>query len=83
MPFPSVLNLVAVGGALFADHAGAWYAGSPRRTGTDAGFGLRLAPLRTGSLIMARLDLAYRFRNDVQRSGFVFVVGEGFAFQRF
>jgi hypothetical protein len=32
---------------------------------------------------MARLDLAYRFRNDVQRSGFVFVVGEGFAFQRF
>lgn len=83
MPFPSVLNLVALGGAVFADHAGAWYAGSPRRTGSDVGFGLRLAPLRTGSLIMARLDLAYRFRNDVQPAGWVFVVGEGFAFQRF
>lgn len=83
MPFLDVLGLAAVGVAGFADHAGAWYAGSPRRTGSDVGFGLRIAALRSGAPIMSRIDLAYRFRNDAERAGLVLVVGEGFTFQRF
>jgi len=36
------LGLVGLGIAGFVDHGGAWYAGTPRRLGWDAGLGLRL-----------------------------------------
>ncbi len=70
-------NALGLGLALFVDHGGAWYAGSPRRTGTDAGFGLRLGPSRTTSGEAIRIDFARRVRTDRQRAGWVVVVGSG------
>ena len=82
LAMPRVLGLVGVGIAGFVDHAGAWYSGSRRRTGTDAGVGLRLGPLRAAAADVGRLDLAYRFANDVEQAGWVISVGRGFGFQR-
>jgi hypothetical protein len=68
--------------AAFADYGGAWYAGSPRRTGTDFGLGLRLGATRLSSVKgAARIDLARRLANDAQRAGWVLVFGEGFPFE--
>lgn len=83
MPFLDVFHLAAIGVAGFADYGGAWYAGSPRRTGADIGLGLRIAALRSGAPLVSRVDFAYRLRNDAERAGLVLVVGEGFTFERF
>jgi hypothetical protein len=40
------LRLMGLGIAGFVDHGGAWYAGSPRRLGWDAGVGLRVGASR-------------------------------------
>ncbi len=74
------LKVVDVGVAAFVDHGGAWYAGSPMRTGWDLGVGLRLGASRAPDLEANRLDLVYRVGNDRESSGWVFVVGKGFAF---
>jgi hypothetical protein len=74
------LKLAAVGVAGFADYGGAWYAGSPRRTGTDVGLGLRLSPSRVADANPTRLDLAYRFENDQLKSGWVFIFASGLVF---
>lgn len=74
------LGLVGLGIAGFADHGGAWYAGSPRRTGWDAGVGLRLGTSRSSDTEALRFDLAHRFGNDAQESGWVVTVGKGFVF---
>lgn len=74
------LGLVGLGVAGFADHGGAWYAGSPRRTGWDAGVGLRLGTSRSSDTEALRFDLAHRFGNDAQESGWVVTVGKGFVF---
>jgi hypothetical protein len=71
---------LALGVAGFADHGGAWYSGSPRRTGTDVGLGLRLSPSRAADANPTRLDLAYRFKNDRERAGWVFVIASGLVF---
>jgi hypothetical protein len=71
------LNLGVAG---FFDHGGAWYLGSSRRTGTDLGFGFRLSPSRAASSNPTRLDFAYRFKNDQQKAGWVFVVASGLVF---
>jgi hypothetical protein len=76
----NLFKLVGLGIAGFIDHGGAWYAGSPRRLGWDAGVGLRLGPSRSTATDALRLDLARRFANDVEDAGWVFVVGKGFAF---
>src|SRR5215831_56759 len=49
--WPDVLNLglLTLGVAGFADYGGAWYDGSPRRTGKDFGVGLRFGGLRSSS----------------------------------
>lgn len=75
-----LFGLVGVGVAGFVDHGGAWYAGSPRRLGWDAGIGLRLGANRASDTDALRLDLARRFANDVETAGWVFTVGKGFAF---
>jgi hypothetical protein len=75
-----VFKAVDIGVAGFIDHGGAWYAGSPRRTGTNLGLGLRLGPSRAASSNPTRLDLAYRFKNDRQKAGWVFVVASGLVF---
>ena len=74
------LKVMDVGIATFVDHGGAWYGGSPVRTGWDFGAGLRLGASRAPDLEANRLDLVYRVGNDRERSGWVFVVGKGFAF---
>ena len=77
---PDALGLEAVGVAAFVDHAGAWYAGSPVRSGTDVGVGLRFGALRSPTGGMIRIDLAYRAATDVDRAQWVLAVGKGFAF---
>jgi hypothetical protein len=73
-------GLVGLGIAGFVDHGGAWYAGSPRRTGWDAGVGLRLGASRSTDVPALRFDLAHRFANDVEKAGWVLTVGKGFPF---
>jgi hypothetical protein len=74
------LGMVGLGLAGFVDHGGAWYAGEPRRTGWDAGVGLRLGASRSTDTDALRFDLARRFANDVQGAGWVVTVGKGFVF---
>ena len=75
-----VFKALDLGLASFVDHGGAWYAGSPRRSGTDVGLGLRLAASRAADANVTRLDLAYRFKNDQEKSGWVFVIASGLVF---
>jgi hypothetical protein len=80
---PELWKLVGIGIAGFVDHGGAWYQGSSRRTGTDAGLGLRIGSARFPSINgAARADVAYRFANDVEQGGWVLVLGTGFVFER-
>jgi outer membrane protein assembly factor BamA len=75
-----LFNMVGLGLAGFVDHGGAWFAGSPRRLGWDAGVGLRLGASRSSVTDALRFDLARRFANDVESAGWVLTVGKGFAF---
>ena len=74
------LGMIGLGFAGFVDHGGAWYSGSPRRTGWDAGLGLRLGASRSTDTEALRFDLARRFGNDAQGPGWVITVGKGFVF---
>jgi hypothetical protein len=74
------LGLVGLGIAGFVDHGGAWYAGSPRRLGWDAGLGIRLGTSRSSDTDALRFDLAHRFSNDAEDGGWVVTVGKGFVF---
>ena len=74
------LGMVGLGIAGFVDHGGAWYAGTNRRLGWDAGVGLRLGASRSSDTDALRFDLARRFRNDAQGAGWVVTVGKGFVF---
>jgi hypothetical protein len=73
-------GLMGLGIAGFVDHGGAWYSGSRRRTGWDAGIGLRVGASRSTDTPALRFDLARRFANDVEPGGWVITVGKGFAF---
>ncbi|MEO8295056.1 MAG: hypothetical protein ABI613_06015 [Gemmatimonadota bacterium] len=73
-------KVVGVGLGAFVDHGGAWYNGSPHRTGWDAGVGLRLGASRAAGVEAIRIDLARRFANDVDGAGWVLVVGKGLTF---
>jgi hypothetical protein len=72
-------GLVGLGIAGFVDHGGAWYSGSRRRVGWDAGLGLRVGASRSSDTPALRFDLARRFVSDIP-SGWVLTVGKGFAF---
>jgi hypothetical protein len=80
---PRFLGLVGIGVAGFVDHGGAWFAGDERRTGTDAGFGLRIGSIRSAASAVGRLDVAYRFESDRESAGWVISLGRGFGWQRF
>lgn len=67
-------EVIGIGLAGFVDHGGAWYSGSRRRIGTDAGVGIRLGPSRTAEGGSLSIDLARRFATDVQRAGWAVVV---------
>jgi hypothetical protein len=75
-----LFGLVGVGVASFVDYGGAWYEGSRRRTGWDAGMGLRLGPSRSTATDALRFDLAHRFANDVEPPGWVLTIAKGFPF---
>lgn len=79
---PRLFGLIGVGVAGFVDHAGAWYDGDPRRTGTNVGAGLRIASLREASAAIWRLDLSRRLATDRQPAGWVVSVGQGWVFRR-
>ena len=80
---PKVYDLFAVGLATFIDYGGAWYNGSPKRTGADTGAGLRIGSIRSSSgKGAARIDLVYRFANDVFGDGWLITLGSGFPFDR-
>jgi hypothetical protein len=74
------IGQVGLGIAGFVDHGGAWYAGERRRTGWDAGLGLRLGATRSTDTDALRFDLARRFANDAQGAAWVVTVGKGFVF---
>lgn len=74
-------DVLGLGLAGFVDYGGAWYEGSPRRTGTDAGFGFRLGPSRsTDTDAVISIDFARRFETDIQRAGWAVVVRRGVRF---
>jgi hypothetical protein len=80
---PEVFKLFGIGLATFVDYGGAWYSGSPTRTGTDAGVGLRIGSIRSSSGKGAtRIDLVHRFANDVLPSKWLIAIGSGFPFDR-
>lgn len=80
LAWPRVLDLATLGMAAFVDHAGAWFDGSPRRSGTDAGIGLRVSSIReTGGIW--RIDLSRRFGGGLPQA-WVLSIGRGFVFGR-
>ena len=72
-----VLDLAVAG---FADYGGAWYHGSTKRTGWDAGVGIRLGPSRSTDLSLSRIDLAWRGPSGEDPGGWVVVIGRGLVF---
>ena len=74
------LGLLGWGVAAFGEVGGAWYAGSARRTGGNAGVGVRYAFTRGSETGVRRIDLVRRFATDRLAAGWSVVVGEGFAF---
>ena len=78
---PNINKSFAAGLAAFAETGGAWFNGSRKRDGTDAGVGLRFGPLRSPANVGAsRVDLVRRFATDRLAAGWVMVVGTGFTF---
>lgn len=78
--WPSILGVESIGIAAYVDYGGAWWSGSPVRTGTDVGVGLRAAQSRSSQGIVGRLDLSWRFANDAVGAGWVVSLGRGFVF---
>ena len=79
---PDVMGLASLGVAGFVERGGAWFSGSPRRGGTDAGVGIRLGSIRASSGRPAtRIDVAWRFPNDAEPGAWVLVLGSGYPFQ--
>jgi hypothetical protein len=74
------LRNAGVAVAAFTDYGGAWYNGSPRRTGFDYGVGIRFGLTRTTGPETTRIDFAWLAGNDVERGRWRLVVGRGFAF---
>ena len=78
---PELFKLLAIGLAGFLDYGGAWYSGSPMRTGADAGVGLRLGSTRAASGKGAtRVDLSWRFATEEFDKRWILSVGSGFPF---
>jgi hypothetical protein len=73
-------NVMQFGLAAYGDYGGAWWSGSPERTGKDVGIGLRTGQLRASGAGVTRIDFSYRFANDALESGWVISIGRGFVF---
>jgi hypothetical protein len=64
----------------FGDYGGAWFAGSPRRTGYAVGVGVRFGLTVTTDLSPARLDFAYINGTGITRGAWRIAFGKGFVF---
>ena len=73
-------GLVGLGLAGFVDHGGAWYAGSPRRMGWDAGIGLRVGASRSSDTPLYASTWPDGSRTMWSKPGWVVSVGKGFPF---
>lgn len=79
--WPRIFGVLSLGFAAYVDYGGAWWSGSPVRTGTDVGVGLRLAQPRSSLGIVSRLDLSWRFANSADTTGeWIISLGRGFVF---
>jgi hypothetical protein len=74
------LGLFGLALAAFTDYGGAWFADEPRRSGWDAGFGIRAGVNRSNDVDAFRVDLVYRFPSDVMPPGWVISVGRSLPF---
>ena len=74
------LKLADLGLAAFVDLGGAWWHGDERRSGWDAGVGIRSAFGRGAGLAMNRIDFAWRGDRPGLPGGWVIAVGRGFLF---
>ena len=61
----SVLGLLGIGFAGFADYGGAWYEAQDPRSGGDVGVGIRIGTSMASVPRLAALDFAYRFGDGV------------------
>jgi hypothetical protein len=77
----NLFGLFGLGGAAFADIGGAWYQGTPVRTGSDVGVGIRLGVSPQAEPGLLRVDLAYRLPGTPQGEGWVISIGKGFQFE--
>jgi hypothetical protein len=75
-----LLRTVGLGLAAFADYGGAWYAGSPRRTGYAFGLGLRFGVTIDTGLEPLRVDLARIGGTGLERGRWELAIGKGFVF---
>ena len=75
------LGQSGIGIAGFVDYGGAWYAGSPRRTGWDTGIGLRLGASRSSDTERGcGSTWPTGSRTMWKRPGWVITIGKGFVF---
>ncbi len=76
----NVLNLFGIGLVGFVDYGGAWYEDQAPRWGGAAGIGIRTGSSRGSAADTGRIDLGYRFGQDVTGSRWVISFGSGWAF---
>lgn len=74
------LGLFGMAVAAFVDYGGAWFPDEPRRSGWDAGFGIRAGINRSNDVDAFRIDLVYRFPSDVASPGWVLSLGRSLPF---
>ncbi len=74
------LNTAGLGLAAFADYGGAWYSGTPQRTGYSVGLGLRFGLTVASDLAPARFDLAYINGTGLTKGAWRLAFGKGFVF---
>ncbi len=74
------LRSAGLGLAGFADYGGAWYSGSPSRTGYSIGVGLRFGLTVASDLDPVRVDIARIGGSGIAKSRWELAIGKGFTF---
>lgn len=75
-----LFNLIGIGFAGFVDYGGAWYPEQEARFGGNVGVGLRMGGTLSAIARTSRIDLGYRFGDDVTGSRWAVSFGAGFVF---
>jgi hypothetical protein len=74
------LRSAGLGLAAFGDYGGAWYRGSPRRTGYAVGVGVRFGLTLATDLEPVRVDLARIGGSGIDKGRWEIAIGKGFVF---